>query len=74
MIKLESACVPGVQGEDRKPFVVKDAQLVTGQNPESSEELALCVANIIKPGAAIAWCTVLDIYCFPRLWAAAGGS
>ena len=34
--------------------MVKDGQLITGQNPNSSEKLAACVLETIKPSAASA--------------------
>ena len=39
------------QGDDWQEFVVKDGQLITGQNPASSEKLAACVLETIKPSA-----------------------
>ena len=42
-----------VQAGKWEPFVVKDGQLITGQNPRSSEKLAHCVLETLKPGALI---------------------
>jgi hypothetical protein len=36
-----------------EPFVVKDGQLVTGQNPASSEKLARCILETLKPCAPL---------------------
>ena len=37
-----------VQGADWSPYVVTDGRLVTGQNPQSSEKMALEVVKLVK--------------------------
>jgi quercetin dioxygenase-like cupin family protein len=41
------------RGQDFKPFVVSDGQLITGQNPKSSLLAAEKVVEILEPKASV---------------------